>query len=78
MTPNRIARRSKKGGNPAPRQTPYHAWQRPRRTRWFIERSLAWLHQFRKLKTREEKYPSTHEALMLLACAVICHRFLNC
>ena len=33
------------------------------KTRWFIERSLSWLHQFRKLKTREEKYPSTHEAL---------------
>lgn len=48
------------------------------KTRWFIERSLSWLHQFRKLKTREEKYPSTHEALMLLACSVICHRFLSC
>jgi len=48
------------------------------KTRWFIERTLAWLHQFRKLKTREEKEPSTHEALMLIACALICDRFLSC
>jgi transposase len=46
-------------------------------TRWFVERSLSWLHQFRKLKTREEKLPSTHEGLMLIACAIICLRFLN-
>ena len=48
------------------------------KTRWFIERTLSWLHQFRKLKTREEKYPFAHEALMLVACSVICHRFLSC
>lgn len=48
------------------------------KTRWFIERTLAWLHQFRKLKTREEKHLSTHEALLLIACSVICHRFLSC
>jgi transposase len=48
------------------------------KTRWFIERSLSWLHQFRKLKTREEKYPFAHEALMLVACSVICYRFLSC
>jgi len=47
------------------------------KTRWFIERSLAWLHQFRKLKIREEKRPSNHEALMLIACSVICLRFLR-
>jgi transposase len=47
------------------------------KTRWFVERSLAWLHQFRKLEIREERYPTTHEALMLIACSVICHRLLN-
>jgi hypothetical protein len=45
--------------------------------RWFVERSLSWLHQFKKLGTREEKKPSTHEALLLIACAVICHRLLT-
>jgi transposase len=47
------------------------------KSRWFVERSLSWLHQFQKLRTREEKKPSTHEALLLIACAVICHRLLT-
>jgi transposase len=47
------------------------------KTRWYVERSLAWLHGFRKLKIREEKYPSTHEALLLIACSIICLRFLK-
>ena len=47
------------------------------KTRWVVERSLSWLHQFRKLKTREEKRPSNHEALLIIACAIICLRFLR-
>ncbi len=46
-------------------------------TRWYVERTLAWLRQFRKLEIREERHPSTHEALLLLACCIICHRFLS-
>jgi hypothetical protein len=42
-----------------------------------VERSLSWLHQFRKLRMREEVSGSTHEALMLLACAIVAHRFLK-
>jgi hypothetical protein len=42
-----------------------------------VERSLSWLHQFRKLRMREEISSSTHEALMLLACAIVAHRFLK-
>jgi transposase len=47
------------------------------RTRWVVERSLSWLHQFRKLRMREETLASTHEALMLLACAIVAHRHLK-
>jgi transposase len=47
------------------------------KTRWFVERSLSWLHQFHKLRTREEKKPSTHEALMVIACSIICYRLLT-
>jgi transposase len=47
------------------------------KTRWFIERTLSWLHQFRKLKIREEKDPANHESLLLIACSVICLRFLR-
>jgi transposase len=46
-------------------------------TRWVIERSLSWLHKFRKLRIRDERYPSVHEALLLLACCAICCRFLK-
>ncbi|MBD0395537.1 MAG: transposase [Microcoleus sp. C1-bin4] len=47
------------------------------KSRWVVERSLSWLHQFRKLRMREEVSSSTHEALMLLACAIVAHRFLK-
>jgi hypothetical protein len=33
--------------------------------------------RFRKLKMREGVTGSTHEALMLLACAIIAHRYLK-
>ena len=42
-----------------------------------VERSLSWLHQFRKLRMREEVSDCTHEALMLLACAIVAHRYLK-
>jgi hypothetical protein len=42
-----------------------------------VERSLSWLHQFRKLRMREEISSPTHEALVLFACAIIAHRFLK-
>jgi hypothetical protein len=42
-----------------------------------VERSLSWLHQFRKLRMREETTDITHEALMLLACAIVAHRYLK-
>jgi len=44
--------------------------------RWVVERTLAWLHQFRRLRIRWERWPEIHEALMSLACALICWRFL--
>ncbi len=42
--------------------------------RWVVERTLAWLHQFRRLRIRWERRPEMHEALMSLACALICWR----
>jgi hypothetical protein len=42
-----------------------------------VERSLSWLRQFRKLRMREETSGVTHEALMLLACATVAHRYLK-
>ena len=44
--------------------------------RWVVERTLAWLHQFRRLRIRWERRPELHHALMTLGCALICWRFL--
>jgi IS5 family transposase len=42
------------------------------KTRWPVERSIAWLHSFRRLKIRYERYAHIHEAFLSLACALIC------
>lgn len=47
------------------------------KTRWVIERSLSWLHQFRRLRVRYERRADIHEAFLSLGCALICHRTLN-
>ena len=44
--------------------------------RWVVERTLSWLHQFRRLRIRYERRPDMHEAFMTLGCALICWRFL--
>jgi transposase len=44
--------------------------------RWVVERTLSWLHQFRRLRIRYERRPESHDAFMTLACALICWRFL--
>ena len=45
--------------------------------RWVVERTFAWLHNFRRLRTRYERDASLHLAFMLLGCAVICQRMLS-
>ena len=44
--------------------------------RWVVERSLSWLHQFRRLRVRCERRPEIHEAFLTLGCIVICSYFL--
>jgi len=46
-------------------------------TRWVVERTIAWLHGFRRLRVRYERLPSMHEAFLHLACAIICWRTLK-
>ena len=45
--------------------------------RWVVERTLSWLHQFRRLRTRYDRRPDLHEAFMSLGCAMICFNYLN-
>jgi len=50
--------------------------------RWVVERTLAWLHRFRRLSVRDESRPDLHQAFLSLGCALVCwnclkwkHRF---
>lgn len=45
-------------------------------TRWVIERTLSWLHQFRRLRVRYERRSDIHESFMTIGCCLICWRFL--
>jgi transposase len=45
--------------------------------RWVVERTLAWLHQFRRLRTRYDRRDDIHEAFMSLGCAIICFNYLK-
>jgi transposase len=45
--------------------------------RWVVERSLSWLHQQRRLRTRYERRADIHNAFVLLGCIRICHRVLS-
>ena len=41
------------------------------RTRWVVERSIAWLYSFRRLKMRYERLVVPHEAFLSLACSLL-------
>ncbi|MFF3143089.1 IS5 family transposase [Streptomyces sp. NPDC057927] len=47
------------------------------RTRWVVERTFAWLHQFKRLRIRYEIRADLHLALLQLACSIICLRRLR-
>jgi transposase len=49
------------------------------RHRWVIERTLAWLSSYRRLTIRYERRADLHEALLHLACALVCFgRWIRC
>lgn len=45
--------------------------------RWVVERTFAWLHNLRRLRTRYERLAELHLAFLELGCAVICQRMLS-
>jgi transposase len=47
------------------------------RRRWLVERTFAWLNQFRRLRVRYDKRADIHEAFLLLGCALICGQSLR-
>jgi transposase len=42
------------------------------RERWVVERTIAWLHQHRRVRIRYERRAHMHEAFLHLACSRIC------
>ena len=42
--------------------------------RWYVERTISWLHQFRRLRTRWDRRPAIHQAFLSLAAGIICYR----
>lgn len=40
--------------------------------RWVVERSIAWLHNFRRLAVRYERRHDIHQALLTLGTILIC------
>jgi transposase len=42
--------------------------------RWFVERTISWLKQFRRLRIRYEREPAMFKAFITLAMIMICHR----
>jgi transposase len=47
------------------------------RWRWVIERTFAWLNQFRRLRVRYDKRADIHEAFLSLGCVWICWQSLR-
>lgn len=42
--------------------------------RWVVERTNAWINQFRRLKVRYERRADIHQAFFTIGCALICLR----
>lgn len=46
-------------------------------TRWFVERTISWLHSFGRLRRRLDRLPEIQDAFLRVACSLICLRFLT-
>jgi transposase len=47
------------------------------RDRWVVERTFAWLHNFKCLLVRYERRADMHHALLALGCCLVCFRRLR-
>jgi len=45
--------------------------------RWVVERTIAWLHQYRRLRVRYERRADIHEAFLQIAGCLICLKLLT-
>jgi transposase len=42
------------------------------KTRWVVERTISWLHNFRRLRIRFERPAFIRDAFMKISCCIIC------
>jgi transposase len=42
-----------------------------------VERTIAWLHRFRRLRVRYERRADIHQALVTIGCCLICFKQLR-
>jgi transposase len=47
------------------------------KSRWFIERTISWLHALGRLRRRLDRLTEIQEAFLRLGCSIICLRFLT-
>jgi transposase len=52
-------------------------WSGLGRWRWVVERTFAWLNQFRRLRARYDKRADIHQAFLSLGCTLICWQSLH-
>lgn len=45
--------------------------------RWFVERTISWLHSFGRLRRRLDRHTELQVAFLQMACALICLNFLG-
>jgi transposase len=45
--------------------------------RWVVERTIAWLHQYRRLRIQYERRDDIHEAFLVIGCSLICLKLLR-
>jgi transposase len=59
----------------APRQTGHGSGVG--RYRWVVERTFAWLHQFKRLLVRYDRRADIHDAFLAIGCCLVCYRRLR-
>jgi transposase len=47
------------------------------KTRWVVERTISWLHQLRRLRTRYDRRDDIHQAFLTLGCIVVCSYYFH-
>ena len=68
---HRIPKRKKKGGTEPSYNKRIEGYYK---TRWIVERTNAWLQNYRRITVRWDYYADSYEAFIEIACMMICLR----